>query len=200
MPRGATATATRTQSLEEVLDDFEIDLEEQADGWDGTLTEVRLAHAIMRDQEIVTPKMTERKPILFKAALINKVWCGPEAEHLQDLMAAGMIAGTREARLRAKRQAVVDNERGVDGNEDHGPLPALMEQTGEQVARQWRSALAGGAAGSMRRELQESRDEVADLRRHVGAAAPGSARKRHKLATEPEAEAGAGEGETGSED
>src|SRR5258708_16970906 len=156
----------------------------------------------MRNQQVVTPKMTESKPIMFKAARLKERWTdddgtvhsyrwvGPEAPHLQDLIAAGVIANTPESRARGRRQAVIDHERGTDGNEDHGPLPHLAEAAPAAVKRRWESALAGGPDEVMRKELQESREGIAELRRYAGAEAPGSARAKFlgesESAAEPE--------------
>jgi hypothetical protein len=215
-PQAATAEKTKVKIQRLTEDDADrYEDESEDDGWDGTLFETKLSRPIMRNQQIVTPKMTETKPLYFKAARIKERWAdedgkvhtyrwvGPEAAHLMDLIAVGVIANTPESNARSRRQAVIDHERGVDGNEDHGPLPHLTEATPVAVKRRWEKPLAGGSKEAMRKELQESREGIAELRRYAGAEAPGSARAKYLNSPEPAPEAGAEgtpEGDSGSKE
>lgn len=200
--QAATAEKSKVKIQRLTADDVDrYEDEPEDDGWDGTLFEARLTRPIMRNQQIVTPKMTETKPLYFRAARVKERWVdedgkvhqyrwvGPESGHLMDLIAVGVIANTPESNARGRRQAVIDHERGVDGNEDHGPLPHLSEATPMAVKRRWEKPLAGGSKEVMRKELQESREGIAELRRYAGAEAPGSARAKYLGEGEPAAEA-----------
>jgi hypothetical protein len=92
-------------------------------------------------------------------------WLGPEADHVLQLIAAGVVEGTRAKLDRDRRQTATEVGRNVhgelvtdpDGNVVMRPMPELAEPSTEDVTRTWERTLAGGPAEVRRRERQEAR-------------------------------------------
>lgn len=119
----------------------------EAPQYKGTKTRLRLAYPLMRDQRIVGAG----EHILVEAAFdpVTRQWYGPEAPHLEQLFALGLIAGSRQARERDEQTAVVETQRGVhnplerdqDGKVIQRPMVEFARRTNEQVLAEWQHAL-----------------------------------------------------------
>ncbi len=155
--------------------------------YNGRRTRFRAAYTMLRNQEILVPGDTFEVAAYYDKAL--KRWIGPEAAHVEHLMALGQVAGTKEAEQRARLQAAIEHERGVHPTRDD-PIgrPDLAPYTPEQVRKQWARVLVGGQVEISRAERQNARSgdaavdtlaqQLATLlqgaAQHAGSAAPGT--------------------------
>jgi len=91
-------------------------------------------------------------------------WVGPEAQHVEDLLASGVILGSEKQRERAAQGSAIEHERGCWPTPDGKPAqrPELRQRTKELVQREWERILAGGWKELRRIEGQESRADRAD--------------------------------------
>ncbi len=144
-----------------------------ADGWDGTYSGLRLSRPVLRDHILVGPGKpcpvcgAETHNMEIAAALVDGVWLGPEAGHVQDLIAVGVVAGTPESAQRTARQAEVDYIRGTNGTPDHPEgWPSLRERTLMDMERsQLGRDVAGGPAAVIAMENDLRAGDAAELRR-----------------------------------
>jgi hypothetical protein len=111
--------------------------------WDGTRTRLTISNTTMLrggwDDEgrptapvLVGPGESAE----FLCAEVDGEWVGPEARHVKQLLARGLVAGTAEAQRLDNEITVLEAERGVyGGGEDGEPLrPELKRPTKEQMA------------------------------------------------------------------
>ncbi len=136
--------------------------------WDGTCTSVPMARTILRDQRLVAPG---EKIVLRCCKQASGEWVGPEADHLQDLIACGLVDGTNEKLARDQKQAAVEYARGVnaplvieDGQVVSGPRPEFREQTHKDIKALYRDFVRGGPEEMARKERQEARAEQASIK------------------------------------
>ncbi len=147
--------------------------------WNGKKTRIRLEHPACRDQVLIGPqsdcldcarlgKKDARHQFHAAASRVNGQWVGPEGDHIALLQAGGWLAGTREAKARADRQAEVDMTRGTHGSKDRPQgFPEYRALTLDRLKSLWRNELKDGPKGMMVIELDQRREETAMLREAV---------------------------------
>jgi hypothetical protein len=140
--------------------------------WDGTRTRLRVARNVWRGDHdaqgnALRPHLVGRnETIEFEAAYDKgtKTWVGPEADHVQNLIRIGAIAGTSRA---AELDAMIRNaevERGAwGGGENVEPLrPDLRQRTRDElyqllIRAGGRSYVEGSVDERLRIDRQEAR-------------------------------------------
>ena len=173
-PRGPRSTAEPAQdrgpAVAEWTPETDQPLPDAGAKWDGRSTRLRMAFPILRDHVIVPAGET----IIVRASQhpSTKRWWGPEAAHVEDLFALGMIHGSTQAEERIAKTHAVEMERGAWGTrENPAGRPELRAQTSEQVQRTWERALLGGPDAVLRAERSQAKTESAAAQDMAAAAA-----------------------------
>jgi hypothetical protein len=151
--------------------------------WDGVPTEFTLARPLIRNHTVLREGAVVRFNVMPHPAL-KGVFIGSddpaipdESQHVMDLYAQGMFAGTNPAADRTRRQNAIDFERGVlDGGEDGVPMTSLAPLDGVRTEELLRRHRGIGTPEQMRAaERTVAREGAAPA--WPGAEAPGTARR-----------------------
>ncbi len=135
--------------------------------WDGVCTRMRVAYPMLRGDKdangnpLGPPRVVGGGDhVTFLASYDREArrWFGPEAQHVEDLLAQGNITGSRRQEERAAQVAAVEHERGCWPTPDGKPAlrPELRARTTEQVIRELERVLGGGWLELRRIEAQEA--------------------------------------------
>jgi hypothetical protein len=153
--------------------------------WDGVPTEFTLARPLVRDHLVLREGTVVRFNVMPHPDPAKRgVFIGSddpavpdESQHVMDLYAMGMFAGTAPAVDRTRRQNAIDYERGVlDGGENGVPMTSLAPLDGVRTEGMLQRHRGTGTPEQMRAtERAFAREGAAPA--WPGAEAPGTARR-----------------------
>jgi hypothetical protein len=153
--------------------------------WDGVPTEFILAHPLVRDHRVLHEGSVVRFNVMPHPDPTKRgVFIGSddpaipdESQHVMELYAQGMFAGSAPAVDRARRQNAIDFERGVmDGGEGGASMASLAPLNGARTEEMLRRHRGIGTPEQMRAaERVALREGAAPA--WPGAEAPGTARR-----------------------